>query len=170
MEENNTATAAERVFDIAELAEQILLHADMRDVLRLQRLNKHTKALISGSLALQRKLHLIAEPGDEPKRWISCLPKHFQIDSARLCAVDVAIPGRPSEDEEMWRTMYLTQPPIKKELVQSIGYGLAVYVTNEDGITLGDVEDVAMEFWKDGRVAWTVELLFPRLRVLSVRD
>lgn len=163
MDENDTATAAERVFDIAELAEQILLHAEMRDVLRFQRLNKHTKALVAGSLALQRKLHLVAEPGNETKRWITSMPKHFELDG-QCIIIDGPPLDQHADDDAAWRKMFLTQPPLKEALVRAKDHAFAIFVTNDGGITLGDVEEVAREMRREGHVEkFRLEFLWCRV-------
>ncbi|EME81396.1 uncharacterized protein MYCFIDRAFT_81458 [Pseudocercospora fijiensis CIRAD86] len=55
--------AATAVFGTAELSEMILLHLPMRDLLRVQRVDKDINAVISGSKALRRKLFFESAPG-----------------------------------------------------------------------------------------------------------
>lgn len=68
------ATAAAKVFGIAELLEQILIEADFVDVLLLQRVNKTFAATTSNSTSLQYKLHLKPEY-DCLTRTLPLLPK-----------------------------------------------------------------------------------------------
>lgn len=59
--------AVHEVFRLPELVEQILVHLDIRDLLRIQPQSQF-KTVINSSLALQRKLYLVPETRDSAAR------------------------------------------------------------------------------------------------------
>lgn len=57
-----TGTSCHRVINTTELLEEILINLPVQDLLLSQRVSKHFKAVIDGSIILQRALFFLPEP------------------------------------------------------------------------------------------------------------
>lgn len=160
-----TSTAAERVYAIPELLEQILLLCDPHTVLRANRISRHIHAVIAGSTKLQQELFLTPDcrndddfPDTNPlferlgdkrpdgcKRALIVIWDGFRDDDPAPGSEALATFNHPGRDGSVTR-MFVTQPPLTRMTVQAWGnlWGTKSrlpqkFIENEDGIMWGDV-------------------------------
>ncbi|KAK3707069.1 hypothetical protein LTR37_012401 [Vermiconidia calcicola] len=82
------ASTAEQLFCVTELLEQILLHAELRDILLSQRVAKSWRATVQGSARLKQALFF--EPVSGPRLVHQWSP--FGIFAKRWCSIDTDQP------------------------------------------------------------------------------
>lgn len=122
-------TATTRVFDIFELAEQILLQLPIKDLIHISRVSKQFLSTVAGSKPLQRALFLKPLSGSSV---ILVAPKPgrmaFLSDEASEVSVHVLrnplVPrimqginkNEPAffHQDATWRRMLLSQPPMRR--------------------------------------------------------
>ncbi|TKA71628.1 hypothetical protein B0A49_03031 [Cryomyces minteri] len=199
-------TPSQRVVNIVELLEQILLHLPMVDLLLAQRVCRRWRALIIHSVHLQRALFLRPAPSGPLKPLLmqpqpTYLPRdrsvpvkmncliapctkrpypttyrhatRFRLDQGCILGLwhtvhpdaaysdkrnaadriftDYTVTRRAEPDplsstEVSWWRMFLTQPPVTLiKLVDDMSR--FCFVSNEDGVTMGDVVGKAEQFY-----------------------
>lgn len=127
-EKREAVTAAARVFGIFELAEDILLHLPIVDLIHVSRVSKEFQNTVTNSKPLQRALFLKPVTG---KSVILVKPKpgRMLFLSDESSAVSVRVLGNPFtqrimrgvnndnaaffHQEASWRRMLLSQPPMR---------------------------------------------------------
>jgi hypothetical protein len=118
---------------LTEVLEQILLHLDMRDLLRCKTVSSHWRQLISDSPALQQHLFLAPAPfrdGQTPRMnplLAELFPSLFDLKMPRTLSgwdnsgmlselgwlEDQNAQSKMFHPEASWRSMYPVQPPAK---------------------------------------------------------
>lgn len=164
-QEERTANAketAQKVFDIVEILEQVLLHVDCaRDVLEAMRVNRQFRDAVLGSSKLQRKLSLLPDLDaylhvTDANDMIS----YCSLPSAEWCiltfegriafdnadtdrdGVQVRFQGQQPKLGSRCRQRYFCQPP-PEEMFVFVGCCDDSVVKNDAGLTVGDLYEVA---------------------------
>lgn len=148
--------ATSRVLRLPELLEHILSFLPFKDLLLVQGVNKAFRDVVSTSMKLQQKLHLIAMKDVEVQE-IPMLPRgcatelrsgvarswlfvHFHLRSAGGHSLMTQGYG------DSWRSMFVTQPPAKTMAVRLSRVPKYMAFVGDDlisetGITLGQMID-----------------------------
>lgn len=168
-------SAVTKVFESYELLEDILLRLPIQDLTQAQRVNKYFKSLITNSKPIRRALFF--EPsksgavewypiekqwktrgGSKTSKVLHLNPfanRYFVSKAEEVQGLDGLFlqffPHR-SRVRPSWRSMLLTQPPIrvltiKQCSVKAPGY---IWIENEKGVTIGDFVDAVRRNWRQG--------------------
>ena len=128
-------SAVDKVFGVTELLEAVLLQLPMKDLLMAQKINKHCKATIEASDAIQKALFRKAGNADQAGADVSLLD-HTQHGVKTTVAINPLLCRRPLSAfryvGHIWvdigvkiynawfgcsgSDMFLTQPPIRLDI------------------------------------------------------
>ena len=118
----------EEMLKITELAEKILLHLPMQDLLLMQRVNVRAKALITDSRPLQEALYMapapthtkngqIIRPVLNPliRKYFNVTPLHLSRDGSTNCVKYILkvwwkTSTEDEDEKDSWRKMLVAQP------------------------------------------------------------